>query len=261
MDSVQEEGGAHQIDEDILWYDTRDHQPSSSDDEDKEQKASNDDDQMSSCAQSINQKQREDQHQPRHHHQQQDGELDSIIHEELDSIIHEETVSLSQAPLNYTSHTTDDQEKKNEQQLQKKEHDVKEDQIQSEQQTEKLPILQPPWGRAPNPHELNLINQLEAALKEDEIEMPQVFWKANFNESKYGLLWRFLVANDLHIGRAKALLIGDIAWRQEVDIVKLQSMSLEEVVGCSRDIFDQHYSSAVLGYDEEDNFSPVTYQW
>lgn len=45
-----------------------------------------------------------------------------------------------------------------------------------------------------------------------------------------------------------------------MDLIAFQKLSLEELLGCPREVFDEHYWSQLLGYDEHDNHSPVLYR-
>ena len=56
------------------------------------------------------------------------------------------------------------------------------------------------------------------------------------------------------------LLIEDIAWREEIDMVRFQAMTLEEVVGVERDAFEEHYWSQLLGHDDEDENCPIFFR-
>ena len=74
------------------------------------------------------------------------------------------------------------------------------------------------------------------------------FWEANYNESRCSLFWRFLVANEGHLALAKEQLTRDIAWREEINLYELQSLTREQIVGVDDAFFLGQYPGIFLGY-------------
>ena len=74
-------------------------------------------------------------------------------------------------------------------------------------------------------------------------------------------MWRFLVANEGHLAKAKEQLVRDIAWREETHLLDLQGQSRTQVTGVDDDFFVRQYRCLFLGYeDAAHNFSPVCYR-
>jgi len=87
------------------------------------------------------------------------------------------------------------------------------------------------------------------------------FWEANYHESRCSLFWRFLVANDGHVIRAKNQLARDVAWRDEIRLKDLQNMARKDVVGIEDAFFIRHYPCLCLGFEDgSENYSPVVYR-
>jgi hypothetical protein len=86
------------------------------------------------------------------------------------------------------------------------------------------------------------------------------FRAANFWEAEDALLYRFLVGRGMDVRAAKELLKGDIEWRDNATFVEWQAKSLEAVVGMPAPLFEEHYWSRLLGYDEEQGHCPVFFR-
>ncbi|EWM29172.1 sec14 cytosolic factor [Nannochloropsis gaditana] len=116
-------------------------------------------------------------------------------------------------------------------------------------------------GRQPLPEELQLMAEFQRVLDSANVILPRNFWEANYHESRCSLFWRFLVANDGHVIRAKNQLARDVAWRDEIRLKDLQNMARKDVVGIEDAFFIRHYPCLCLGFEDgSENYSPVVYR-
>lgn len=58
----------------------------------------------------------------------------------------------------------------------------------------------------------------------------------------------------------KEMLENDVQWRKDADILSLRKLTLEGVTGVKRSLFEQHLKTIMLGFDENDNYSPMVYR-
>lgn len=81
-------------------------------------------------------------------------------------------------------------------------------------------------------------------------------------ESRVSLMWRFLVANEGHLGKAKEQLVRDVHWRAgEIQLRELQGQTRAQVTGVDDTFFMEQYRCVHLGFeDAAHNWSPVCYR-
>jgi len=78
------------------------------------------------------------------------------------------------------------------------------------------------------------------------------------DEHKTTFLLRFLRARKFSLANAYKMLKNDVDWRLEVGIAELRKQTPEQILGCPREVIDQHLPIFQRGFDQEGR--PAFYQ-
>ena len=75
------------------------------------------------------------------------------------------------------------------------------------------------------------------------------------------ILLRFIQMNNHDVDKALHWFNKDIEWRKSINMKEWRKKNIEDIVGCPREVIEQHYFSRLITYDTpEEDYSPIIYR-